>query len=86
MDNEHRRALNLMLSMFDMGYYSTHVVVTIDEAGVRGLLMAFGFDETMNDLEYLKAQLNGRLIEQGFFITRIEENNRIVYCHMAYPN
>ena len=86
MDSEERRAFNLLRLMHEMGYYSTHVVGTINEAGVRGLLVAFRFEEAMNDLEYLKAQLNGRLVEQGYFITRIEASDRVVYCHMAGPN
>ena len=81
MNRQERHALNLFQLMYDMGHHSTLVRGTYGDGGnVWALTMAFQLDEPSNDLDSLKAQLNGRLVEQGFFITFMVQSGRMIFC------
>ena len=82
MNCDERRALHLTLSMLNMGYHATHVIGEIYADGVLGLMMTVKLNEAPNDLDFLKAEMNGRLAEHGFYITDIEQSDRVTPVHV----
>ena len=83
MNREERRlAVNFGLLIYGLGYNVTDIVGPIMVDGERGLWAAFEIDEAPNDLNHFEAELNATLVDHGFYITNIVQDERVAPVYM----